>query len=258
MSGSYDIVDFHCRLVRRPGATAALLRTMDANGIARAAVSPGGLIDLDQLATQIVDGGRSEVRADNDWLLRACGASGGRLLPFFLADPYTDVETYLSMAAQFHGLELSPAVHGFSLDEPTVAALIETARAARHPVYVVCLGRAGTRTSDLANLARAYPDVAFVLGHCGFTGLDARALTQIAAVDNVAVETSGCYTAIVGLALSRLGPDRVLFGSEYPLQHPAVELAKLASLSLSGAVWEKVASRNACRLLGEEIPCLPV
>lgn len=255
MSRRADVVDFHCRLVRRPDARPRLLRTMDRNGIARAAVSPGGVIDLDQLSVQIVDGGRSCVRADNAWLLHCAAASGGRLLPFFLADPYGDVETYRATGGQFRGLELSPAVHGFALDDPSVAALVETAAQFLHPVYLVCLGRPGTRVDDLVELARAYPTVAFVFGHCGFTGLDAHGLARIAPYDNVVVETSGCYTAIVELALRRLGPDRVLFGTEYPLQHPAVELAKLAALSLSPTDWQKVAWRNACRLLGEETPC---
>jgi predicted TIM-barrel fold metal-dependent hydrolase len=44
----------------------------------------------------------------------------------------------------------------------------------------------------------------------------------------------------------------VLFGTEYPLQHPSVELAKLSSLDLDATAVELITRRNACRLLGEE------
>jgi predicted TIM-barrel fold metal-dependent hydrolase len=41
----------------------------------------------------------------------------------------------------------------------------------------------------------------------------------------------------------------VLFGSEYPLQHPSIELAKFAALNLTPERWRKVAWHNAQRLL---------
>jgi uncharacterized protein len=255
MTGS--VFDFHARLVRRPDALAAHLATMDAVGIERAAVSAGGLVDLDQLSAQISDGGRSEARADNDWVRRCCAASGGRLVPFFFADPYADVDTYRTQARRFRGLEISPAVHGFPLDATEVAALVSVAASVGHPVYVVCLGRPGARTRDLVELARAFPDVVFVFGHCGWTAIDTVGLAEIAPYENVAAETSGCFTAVAEVALRRLGPDRVLFGTEYPLQHPSVELAKLAALDLAKPVRQKVAWQNALRLLGEEIPCAP-
>ena len=69
---------------------------------------------------------------------------------------------------------------------------------------------------------------------------------------NIVAETSGCFAVIVEMAIDRLGPERVLFGTEYPLQHPQVELAKLASLRLSPDVWAQVTWGNAHRLLGED------
>jgi predicted TIM-barrel fold metal-dependent hydrolase len=246
------IFDFHARLAPRPGAAGALLAAMDGAGIARAAVSAGGMIDLDRLSEQIVDGGRSEAAADNEWVRQSCAGSHGRLLPFFFADPYRDVAAYRAAAPGYRGLEISPAVHGFRLDDPAVTALVEIAAGARHPVYVVCVGRPGARTEDLVKLAGAHPGAEFVFGHCGHIGLDAAGITRIAAVPNIAAETSGCFTVIAELALRRLGPDRVLFGTEYPLQHPDVELAKLAALRLGPVDLHKVAAGNACRLLGEE------
>ena len=61
---------------------------------------------------------------------------------------------------------------------------------------------------------------------------------------------TGCFTAVARLAVRRLGADRVLFGTEYPLQHPDVELAKLIALRLGPEDLYKVAAGNARRLLG--------
>lgn len=245
------VVDFHARLVPGEGAVGALVAAMDRAGVGRAVVSLGGLVGLDRLADQIVDGGRSETATDNEWIRRACAGSGGRLLPFFFADPERDVAAYRDGGAHFRGLEISPAVHGFGFDAPPVAALLAVAAELGHPVYVVCLGRPGTRAGDLVVLARAFLSVTFVYGHCGHIGVDASGLARIAAQPNIVAETSGCFAAIVALAVERLGVERVLFGTEYPLQPLEVELAKLAALSLTPIDLRKVTSGNASRLLGE-------
>jgi hypothetical protein len=44
----------------------------------------------------------------------------------------------------------------------------------------------------------------------------------------------------------------VVFGTEFPLQHPAVELAKCAALELEPADRDRLLWTNACRLLGED------
>jgi uncharacterized protein len=246
--------DFHARLTPRDGEPAALLAAMDDAGIRRAAVSAGGLLDLDRLSAQINDGGRTEVTADNEGVRARCAESRGRLLPFFFADPDRDVAAYRARAGQFRGLEISPAVHGFKLTDHGVRELVAIAEAARHPVYVVCLGRPGTRTADLVRLAREFPGVTFVWGHCGHTGLDVQGLTEIAPAGNVVAEISGCLTVTAAQAVRRLGARRVLFGTEYPLQDPRVEVAKLAGLRLDAPDLRAVVWDNACRLLREQ-PC---
>ena len=248
------ILDFHARLSPGDREPAGLLATMDRAGIARAVVSAGGLLDLHRLSAQINDGGRCGVAADNRRVLEQCTRSGGRLLPFYFADPLRDVAAYRAGAPEFRGLEMSPAVHGFRLDDPAVVALARIAGAAGHPVYVVCLGRPGARTADLVRLARACPDVTFVWGHCGHTGLDIAGLAEIADVPTILAETSGCLTVTAREAVRRLGAGRVLFGTEYPLQDPAVEVAKAAALGLAEADLRDVLCGNACRVLGEETP----
>ncbi len=246
------VFDFHARLTDRPGALDALLSTMDSCGIARAAVAAGGLVALDELARRIVEGGRYATAADNDRVLAACEGSGGRLVPWYFANPFEPVRTYRRQAVYFRALELSPAVHGVELADPRVRALVEVAGEAGHPVYVVCLGRPGTRPADLVRLAARYPEVTFVLGHCGFIGIDADAIGRVAAQPNVVAETSGCFSVVARLAVDRLGPARVVFGTEYPLQHPSVELAKFAALDLAAPDWRAVAWGTPHRLLGEE------
>jgi predicted TIM-barrel fold metal-dependent hydrolase len=244
-----NVFDFHARLVPHGDLT-----PLYESGITRAVVSAGGVVDLDRLSAQLVDGGHVETDADNEAVRAAGAASGGRLVPFYLANPYAGVEPYRKQAHHFRGLELAPAVYGVGFDDPRTVALVAVAAEAGHPVYTVCLGRPGTHARDLVALARRFPAVPFVFGHCGLIPLDTNGIATIAAQRNIVAETSGCYTATVRIAIDRLGPDRVVFGTEYPIQDPGVELAKLSALRLDAGTWTKVAWRNAHRLLGEECP----
>lgn len=246
------VFDFHARLGGGPRAVDRLLATMVECGIDRAAVSAGGMIDLDVLSCQVVTGGFVDTDADNDAVLAACQDVPGRLVPFFFGNPHRDAKHYRSRAGEFRGLEISPAVHGMPLSDPRTVDLVEVAAELGHPVYVVCLGRPGVGATDLAQLAQRYPTVTFVLGHCGFVGIDVYALSCVASTPNIVAETSGCYTHVARVAIERLGVDRVVFGTEFPLQHPSVELAKLQALHLDPNHWQAVAWQNAHRLLGEE------
>ncbi|MGY3204808.1 amidohydrolase family protein [Streptomyces sp. TE5632] len=246
------VLDFHVRLAPRPGAGERLLAAMDDCRLARAVVCAGGTIDLDRLSRQLVEGGHVETDADNDAVLEVCAGSGGRLVPFFFANPHRPPEVYRVRAAEFRGLEISPAVHGVGLTDAQVAELVGVAAEFGHPVYVVCLDRPGAGVTDLVTLARRFRQVSFVLGHSGIGNIDFYALTLIRDEPNILLETSGGYTCVAEVALSRLGAGRVVFGSEYPLQHPAVELAKFQAMDLPPGQWRQIAWDNAHRLLGEE------
>lgn len=248
------ILDFHVRLAPRPGAGERLLSTLDECGLERAVVCAGGTIDLDRLSRQLVEGGHVETDADNDAVLEACAGTDGRLVPFFFANPHRSPETYRASAAEFRGLEVSPAVHGVGLTDPRIGALVEVAAEFGHSVYAVCLGRPEAGVADLVALARRFPQVSFVLGHSGIGNIDLYGLTLIKDEPNILMETSGGYTCVAEAALNRLGAGRVVFGSEYPLQHPAVELAKFQALRLPPEQWRRIAWDNAHRLLGEEKP----
>jgi len=248
------VFDFHTRLAPRPGAADRLLAVLDDCKIDRAAVAAGGTIDLRQLSRQLVEGGHVETNADNDAVLAACNASGGRLVPFFFANPHRPASDYAERGERFQGVEISPAVHGVRLTDPRTAALIAEAERLGHPVYLVCIARPGCDVAALVDLARQFPAVTFVLGHTGIGNIDYHAVALITPVPNIVLETSGGYSGVLRDAIDRLGDGRVLFGSEFPLQHPSVELAKYQAIQITPAEWERVAWDNAIRLLKLSTP----
>jgi hypothetical protein len=126
----------------------------------------------------------------------------------------------------------------------------EVARAFRLPLLVDVIGQA--HVVDM--LAPQYPDVAFIIPHLGSFSGDWRAHQQV--VDqmvrhaNVFGDTSGVYRFdYLAQAVRRAGPRKLLFGSDGPWLHPAVELHKVRLLGLSPQDEALVCGGNIARLL---------
>jgi predicted TIM-barrel fold metal-dependent hydrolase len=247
------LIDAHAHLHAGPESLARLLASMDALSIDRTVVVLGGVVPPQRL-TEVSGDARERglsLPCDNRRILEQCRHAQGRLLPFYFANPWVDPEEYRRIGASFYGLKLGPAVHGAPLLGPETRAYVELAATFDHPVYLHCLDRDGFRVSDLVRLALDFPKVRFILGHGGVGQLDFDCVDQIAPLANIAYETSGAFSAPVKHACARLGTDRVIFGSEYPLQSARAEVAKLHDLDLDRRALRAVGGQNILRLLGK-------
>jgi hypothetical protein len=125
----------------------------------------------------------------------------------------------------------------------------EVARSFALPVLYDVMGEA----SPMELVAAEYPDVAFVIPHLGSFADDWRA--QRAVIDllarnpNVYTDTSGIRRFdLLAEAVRRAGPQKVLFGSDGPWLHPAVELCKVRALRLAPDQERLVLGGNWLRL----------
>ncbi|MBO9702382.1 MAG: amidohydrolase family protein [Sporocytophaga sp.] len=103
-------------------------------------------------------------------------------------------------------------------------------------------------------LATEYPDVNFIIPHLSSFADDWKA--QIAFVDhlarhpNIYTDTSGVRRFdVLEMALNRAGADKILFGTDGPWLHPAVELAKIYALKLSRRELHDVLAGNFLKLI---------
>ncbi|MFK4088244.1 amidohydrolase family protein [Kribbella sp. NPDC020789] len=112
----------------------------------------------------------------------------------------------------------------------------EVAEVARRRNLPILYDPAGdTATVEMA--VTAYPEVAWIIPHLSSFADDWKA--QIAFVDqlvrlpNLFTDTAGVrYFDVLADAVRRAGPAKVLFGSDGPFLHPAVELSKIEALHL--------------------------
>lgn len=147
------------------------------------------------------------------------------------------------------GLYLYPSRQGFRLTDKIVDPLIKVCRTHNRPVY----SHTGTPGCEmpfqLAELARRFPSVTFVMGHAAwsdFSGYDVIPAARQA--PNIMIETSCTVACLVRTAISELGADRLLFGTGYPHSLPGHEFAKIEDLGLSKDDMKLLMRDNAIRL----------
>lgn len=110
-------------------------------------------------------------------------------------------------------------------------------------------------TSVIELLATQYPGVNFIIPHLGSFADDWRAQRRV--LDdlrhpNVYTDTAGIrrFDLLVE-AIARTGPEKVLFGTDGPWLHPAVEVGKVHALGLDPRAAQLVLAGNWLRLTAE-------
>lgn len=140
------------------------------------------------------------------------------------------------------------------LDAPITRELCEVARRLRVPILYDPVSK--TEVIDL--LAPQYSDVNFIIPHLGSFADDwtahLRVIDQIVRFPNVYTDTSGVrrFDYLVQ-AVRRGGARKVLFGTDGPWLHPALELQKIRLLGLPPAEEALILGKNLLRLVSANV-----
>jgi hypothetical protein len=153
----------------------------------------------------------------------------------------------------FLGVKLHPLLDSYHPNDPRLRPLMEVVSERRLPVLVHCGHPIFTLPWSIEELAVEYPDANVIFGHMGHGNV----VYINASIDiacrrpNVYLETSGMpmHTKIAE-AIEKVGPTRVLYGSDAPFHHPAVEILKVRLSGLSEDLVERVLRANALELFG--------
>lgn len=143
------------------------------------------------------------------------------------------------------GLYINPMRQGFRLTESLLDPLLETCARYNRPVYSPIGTPVCSMPFQLAEVARRFPSVSFIMGHGAYPDFWYDVLPAMTQSPNILVETSCQAGAIIQLVLDTLGPDRAVFGSGYPRSEPTVEIEKLTRLAMSDKGREEVMCANA-------------
>ncbi|XXT22658.1 amidohydrolase family protein [Sorangium sp. So ce429] len=246
------IIDAHAHVSPTSyGSTEHYLEQLKQGDIQGGVVCPGGMLDVRKFNSYVTGENKPDAVPKNDYVDKAVQANPA-LHGLVCVDPRDPqaaevAERYLEKG--FRGLMLTPLVHKFSFCDDVMAPLARLAGEREAPIYSHVAFRPGANTSDYVGLARRFPKTPFILEHMGAGHVDNDASAAAATLDNFFLETSLSSYLQILLSVKQAGASKVLFGSEYPLSHPAAELAKVLLLPISEGEREKILGGNIRALL---------
>ncbi|MBC8353735.1 MAG: amidohydrolase family protein [Planctomycetes bacterium] len=203
--------------------------------------------------------GNADPVAGNVEAAQVVAATDG-LLQWVVAHPsqtqtFRQVDEMLEQP-QCVGIKVHPEEHVYSIREHGESLF---KLAARHDAIV--LAHSGDPNSwpvDFVDFANAYPNVTLILAHLGNGGgasgdptLQVRAI-QACKHGNVFVDTSSARSIaprLIEWAVSEIGSDRILFGTDAPLYSTAMQRARIDYADISDEDKCNILRKNATRLL---------
>lgn len=155
------------------------------------------------------------------------------------------------------GIKVHPVSHRYEIRERG-DEIFEFA-AAHKALILAHSGCPGSFPEDFMPFANRYPDATLILAHLG-NSEDGNISRQVHAMKrveagNVYVDTSSARSIQSGLiewAVSEIGPERILFGTDSPCYFPASQKARIEYAEIDEDAKRAILYGNAARLLGEE------
>lgn len=229
-------------------------------------------VDSTVLATLDCTTAHGAVIASNEAIADLVAIGGGRLLGFASVDPNSaDAGEQLSRAVNelgLVGLNLDPALQGFSMQDPQALELLGVAAELRVPVTVQMglnwspIARTGaSRPMDLEEAAQRYPELPLVVAHCAWPWVD-EALSLAIKYRNVHLDTAVLWggrpeSSVRRVFAEMIGTDvvesslreQVIFASDYPRVDPKRVKRGVEMLGLRPLTEQKILGGNAERIL---------
>ena len=240
----------------RMAAAPALLRAMDAAAVDHAVIMGFGWTDPAIAA------------AANDYLIAAVNDHPDRLSAFASVNPAWGTPAIAEAVRCFDagavGIgELHSDTQNFDLTNPeTMAPLLDELRRRNLPLTVHASepvghhypGKGAATPEKLLALATNFPDNRIILAHLGGGLPFYAAMPEVAAaLSNIRYDTAALpylyRPAAIRAAAITAGPDRILFGSDYPLLHPRRVAAHIADAGLTPPEIASIMGANAAEFL---------
>lgn len=198
-----------------------------------------------------------QCRQANDYVLRMRNAEPEAILPFCYVTPAFPDEAVAEIERCVGG----QAMAGVKLwvarraTDPGLDPIMESAVAKDVPVlqhaWLKTTGNLPGESTpfDVADLARRHPRARIIMAH--LNGVGYRGIEAVVDVPNVVVDTSGGdpESGLVEAAVRRLGPHRVVYGSDAPIRHFGVTMNKVLGADIQDAAKRAILWDNALRIL---------
>ena len=153
------------------------------------------------------------------------------------------------------GIKLHPDIQHFPLDDPRCRIIYESCQG-KIPILL----HTGDNRFDFSNpnrllpVLRDFPGLTVIGAHFGGYSIWQEAASQLHGIPNFYVDCSSTMFALPDAEVVELirlyGADRVMFGTDYPMWSPVVELAHFQRLPLTQEERALILHKNAEAIFG--------
>ena len=178
--------------------------------------------------------------------------------PTFAEEAISEMEKFVR-GEGFKGVKLNSELHGYNIDDPITDPVMEKARelglvASIHSAPGNC------HPNRIGRLAARFPDVSIIMDHMGYPEATEDAIRVAEECPNVVLGTTflrffpdkpeEAHPEAIAEAVNRLGPERVVFGSNAPefLHSPLWTRQAIERFKLGKEAEELIFSTNLIRL----------
>jgi predicted TIM-barrel fold metal-dependent hydrolase len=198
---------------------------------------------------------------DNGYIRAAQQRWPDRIIGFGQVNPRLDgaaAEVGRIAGSGMRGIKLHPTMHGYhfcdhALLDPVFGACAEHGLA----VLVNALDDPFCAPLAVEEIARAFPAVPVLIAHMGTVWNVMEAILVAERTPNLYLETSAAQLLDVRTAYRRLGPGKIVMGTDWPGSDFDLERAKIARAIPDPADRQRVEGGNLAALLGLDRPGTP-
>ena len=170
--------------------------------------------------------------------------------------PEQDVSELVSLGLK--GVKLHPDFQRFEADSDQAMRIYELCVEADLPVLV----HTGDHRFDysnpnrIENVLRTFPKLKFIGAHFGGWSVWDDAARVLSRYENIIVDTSSTFYALGAEKgkelIKQWGADRVMFGADYPMWKPQLDIDCLMEMNLTDNEYRRIFWDNAARAFGLE------
>ena len=223
------------------------------------------LLHVDRVITWNIPLSPDEMKKSNDTTLSAVKRYPTKFIGFASVDPHAKDEAIKEVSRAVKelglvGLKIHPLVSHIPINHPNVLAIVETARDLDIPVVfhvdspdLHTANETQEAVDKQQNWANSYflDDVVAVYNspklwaaHMG--GVTRKSLQE----SKISFQTTGARIQTIEYAVSTVGAERIMYGSDYPFFSPLDELSKVWQANISDTARLNILGENVQKLLG--------
>ncbi|MFQ6097867.1 MAG: amidohydrolase family protein [Armatimonadota bacterium] len=226
----------------------------------RGIIAAMDLVGVNMLCVNALCALEGDYRAGNEMTAAAVRQHPDRLIGHGCINPNypEDMEAELARCFEELGLRIMKfhcGWHGKPADDPAYRPAVEYAAARGLPLLAHLHDYAGG-AKGYAELAKQFPDMAFLLAHASEPNAMPTVIEHCGPVENVHFDITGypMHRQAIENLVNAVGADRVLFGSDIAWLNLPYELGAVLYAKISDEDREKILGLNMARILRLESP----